>query len=806
MNRRTFVSKSLLGCAAVSSVALDTLRATPNPLAESAPSDASLPQAQGKLFPTSLPERQWVEFSAEGFGQTAVGVIFRKGGNGECGVPLGGIGTGYISLSLDGCLGEWTIFNDLVNPSHARKMFYIREPVPAPRRLDKPFLGVAVKGKTCLLTLGKPEQLNHPSEIHYWGHYPVADLEYELDLPISVGLRAWAPLVPGDAALSNTPGAVFEVRLQNTAASETRGTIAFSFPGPAEYETVGTAEFQRQSASGGFQGIAVSSIRPGWPMFIPPSPSFNPEGPAWPPEKPFRPYEYVLGVIGQEKIRTGGALSVENGSWPAISSSLPDAGPQDPGETVAVDFSLKAGEAKIVRFVLTWYAPYWPATPYINMYRLRFNSALEVARLLAAEHPAILSRVLHWQQAIYSESRLPNYLRESLVNILCLMCKGSSYVCRPGASAANGLLAIAEAAGFVPLRETGGVSWWGDFPVTFFFPDLRRNTLRAFAAYQTPEGQIPFILGEGDCSLDAPHYTQQYIMNSMLYVQQVDRLYARTRDENLLREFYPSIERAISYTMTLSAYQDGLVALSPDYPNAQPWDGWNWFGDAIYLAGHWLASLQVGARMAAVVGDREFGSLCQEWVVRGRQTMEKLLWNAKDSSYFMCATPGDHSRTNNTIFPYQLDGTFHHRAVGTGEEVFPAQRTDTVLDTIYRVCVKPVPAGAVNGASPDGTIPKPEVGGQRGAVWVQANAILAAIYAYDGRVEIAKELVRKGLSNLVLTHQLSWNFPQAFDDIQGQRPFLGNYYWGMALWAIPPSLLGHPFSNFARLEASRTEF
>jgi uncharacterized protein (DUF608 family) len=40
-------------------------------------------------------------------------------------------------------------------------------------------------------------------EIHYWGHYPIADLEYDTTSEVSVGLRAWTPFIPGDAPTSN---------------------------------------------------------------------------------------------------------------------------------------------------------------------------------------------------------------------------------------------------------------------------------------------------------------------------------------------------------------------------------------------------------------------------------------------------------------------------------------------------------------------------------------------------------------------------------------------------------------------------
>src|SRR4029453_8098423 len=119
-----------------------------------------------------------------------------------------------------------------------------------PRRgaMNWPFLGLHVEGQTWVLTTGqqsaergseaaankpRPADLVLPGvklaqDVHYWGHYPVADLEYDTDAPISVGLRAWSPFVPGDAGLSNTPLAVFEVHLRNSSGRLQAGTLAFS--------------------------------------------------------------------------------------------------------------------------------------------------------------------------------------------------------------------------------------------------------------------------------------------------------------------------------------------------------------------------------------------------------------------------------------------------------------------------------------------------------------------------------------------------------------------------------------------------
>ena len=75
-----------------------------------------------RLFPTNLPERQWSKSPSDGFSQPAACVIYHDGGEQERGMPIGGIGTGYVNLNLDGCLGEWTIYNNLVNPRTAMTM------------------------------------------------------------------------------------------------------------------------------------------------------------------------------------------------------------------------------------------------------------------------------------------------------------------------------------------------------------------------------------------------------------------------------------------------------------------------------------------------------------------------------------------------------------------------------------------------------------------------------------------------------------------------------------------------------------
>lgn len=161
----------------------------------------------------------------------------------------------------------------------------------------------------------------------------MVDIEFHTDLPVAVGLRAWAPFVHGDMAASKIPGAVFEVHLRNSSSERQRGTLAFNFPGPDAQEARAT-DFRRRKIREDFRGAMVSSTGG---------------------------VNYVLGVIGKEPVRLGGVPNATGDAWSNIADALPQPSYREAGggrlytdssSSAAVDFDLAAGESKIVRFLL----------------------------------------------------------------------------------------------------------------------------------------------------------------------------------------------------------------------------------------------------------------------------------------------------------------------------------------------------------------------------------------------------------------------------------------------------------------------
>ena len=139
---------------------------------------------------------------------------------------------------------------------------------------------------------------------------------------------------------------------------------------------------------------------------------------------------YVLGVIGEQAVRGGGQLSSEGTSWTGIVKELPQASPDCSGASVAVDFALPAGQSHTVRFLLAWYSPTFIADKdkrYTTVYATRYDSAKDVARRMVEEYEGLLRRVLAWQEVIYADKDIPIWLRDTLIQTLCLIPETSSY-------------------------------------------------------------------------------------------------------------------------------------------------------------------------------------------------------------------------------------------------------------------------------------------------------------------------------------------------------------------------------------------
>ena len=744
------------------------------------------------IFPTDLPERQWSTFAAEGFRSPVTGVIHRGTNPPVCGVPLGGIDTGCIDLEADGTLGYVTAFNSFV---------------PHRGPLHAPFLGLSVGLQAWVLTtldlryrddiqwrdLGKwrlYKGLRTAAEIHCWGHYPVADFEFVTDAPVTVGLRAWAPFVPGDAATSNTPAGMFEVHLRNATTEAQKGTLAFSFPGPSEEES-GTAPLRRRPLSGKIRGVSVGNRQAG----------------------------FALAAVGESAVRTGGELGSDGTAWASIEDRLPFAVRQ-PGASVAVDFNLVPREQRIVRFVLAWHSPVWMGSgsmtgggnPYTHQYAARHGNAAAAARFLARGHASVLKRILAWQQAIYSDTGTPGWLHDTLVNILHLIPETSVWAqgkppvgawCRPE----DGLFGLSESPRWCPQIECIPCSFYGNLPLVYFFPALALSTLRGYRAYQYANGAAPFIWGDPrpdnnpyEMTLPSPGYDHkpQATLDGPCYAEMVDKLWRRTGDPAVLAEFYDSVKRNTIYTMNLrpGSGAAGIVSM-PAGNEGQDWyENCDLFGIVPHIGGVHLAQVRIAHRMATAAGDGDFALQCERWLAEGSEVMEREAWAG---THYMLFTEPETGRRSDIVMAYQLDGEWMARFHGL-PGVFKPDRVATTLKTLKATSVTMSPFGAVTFCRPTaqrltGEDWNPGYWGSHGVAPV-GTFMLAMTWMYEGEREFGIDLARRTVKE-VISRGWYWDWPVCIDSADGPR-YGFDYYQLMILWSLPAAFAGEDLAGPCR--------
>lgn len=776
--------------------------------------------AGGLLFPTNLPKREWVQFQAHGFSQPACGVVYGRSDYVPHGMPLGGVATGCMDVDTNGTFGFFNLFNS---------------GVPTRGPIEHEFLGIASGDRCWVLTTQDMTGVETASDIHYWGHFPVADLEYELDAPFTVALRAWTPFVPGDTKTSNTPGAVFEVHVRNTSQEAQKLTLAFSFPGPTQAEAQISPTSQRELRyigwptsepiahgvitskreairRGGFNGQVVSS----------------PTGTA-----------YAIGVVGDNPVRFGSALSVtgydyvSGQQWVAIERELPKAAPGDFSSSVATNVELSPGQEKIVRFVVAWYSPIWKGDKenhFARMYTRQYKDAADVARFISDDHEALLRRTLAWQQALYTADEYPVWLRESLVNILHLTTKTGYWAvaqkplgdwCR----AEDGLFGMSECPRECPQIECIPCSFYGNVPLVYFFPDLALSTLRGYKAYQYPNGAPPWVFGgctagaadgykaTDPCDMATPSPGYQNTLNGPCYVDMFDRLWQRTGNDELLKEFYPSIKKAVEYTLSLRPGPEGIVSVptgdrNPTQAHAKPgggldwFEGNGWFGMTPHVGGIHLAMIAMAARMADRMQDSAFAKQCQQWLQQGVELMDKHLWAG---DYYLSYYEPETNKRSDLVFGYQLDGDW--MAVYHGlPPVFPKDRAQKALKKIQETCMAINRYGAANFAKPTATTADPKE--FAAAAWGSGYGshgyfppevyMLGATYMYAGDKETGMKVVQSCLEGISVKYGYTWTQPNVVSGDTGKRIYGSDYYQNMILWAVPPAINGQDLASFTK--------
>lgn len=288
-----------------------------------------------------------------------------------------------------------------------------------------------------------------------------------------------------------------------------------------------------------------------------------------------------------------------------------------------------------------------------------------------------------------------------------------------------------------------------------------------------------------------PNRGYQTTTNGISYLDMVDKYWLRTGDDEILKEFYPSIKKNTIYTMELNPGPDGVISMPKGNidpatgGHATEWvEGEKWYGMTSHVGGLHLAQLKIAERMAEKVGDKEFAERCRKWFQQGSDAMESKMWAGE---YYLAYDDPKLGKRSDHIFSCQLDGDWIERFHGL-PPVFRPERAKITLQTIREKNAKLSPYGTVFLAKRDGT-PWEGAGYGPYTYFVSEQLMLAMTYMYAGEIEYGLEQARRCMYNLI-QKGYTWNQPCIIEAATGERISGYDYYQNMMLWSLPAAIDG----------------
>ncbi|MGC9320148.1 MAG: GH116 family glycosyl-hydrolase, partial [Armatimonadota bacterium] len=189
--------------------------------------------------------------------------------------PLGGIGSGCISMAGRGALVDWEIFNRPnkgFRPRYGFFSLFVREEGGQPvfrvleGRLQPPFEGDLGDTRSGMSFGFGPSQIHasglpRMARCRFTGYFPFCRVDLsDKAVPVAVSTEAWSPFIPRDTDASSLPVAVFDITVSNVAEGPVEATIALGMENVVGWPELG--ENVNEWVEGeGWRGIAMRTER-----------------------------------------------------------------------------------------------------------------------------------------------------------------------------------------------------------------------------------------------------------------------------------------------------------------------------------------------------------------------------------------------------------------------------------------------------------------------------------------------------------------------------------------------------------------
>lgn len=557
---------------------------------------------------------------------------------------LGGIGTGTISLGGRGDLRYWEIMN--------------RPGKEDPTSLNKNDLG-SIAPVFCLFTQTGDEppitkSLTGPLESYEYEHeigtpvknhalprfrlasfdaaYPFGQVHLtDEKIPLDVTIKAFNPLIPGDADASGIPIAVLRFVLTN----KTSKTVAASVCGVMDnfigingekLKTDGIGELRSYGANNNINEFRNENGLSGIFMY---SDSVNKKDAAW--------GTIALSTNNNSRVSYKTSVSaIDLNSGTGILSFWDDFSddgmlvnkhynqPDKPTAALASYVQIAPNATREITFYITWHFPNrygWSDTIVGNYYTTRYADAWDVIKKTYTVLPALETKTLSFVNAFLS-SEMPEQVKEAaLFNISTLR---SETVFRIADGKMFGWEGVfnRQGAGFGSCTHV----WNYEQATAFLFGDLAKTMRDVEFGYSTDSnGKMSF---RTSLPLTKPRaFPFAAADGQMGAIMKMYREWQLSGDDNFLKEHWMAVKKTLSFAWIPHGWdgdRDGVMegcqhnTMDVEYygpnPQMQLW---------------YLGALKAAEAMSNYLGDKKFAAECSRIFSSGSEWTDKNLFTGE---------------------------------------------------------------------------------------------------------------------------------------------------------------------------------
>jgi non-lysosomal glucosylceramidase len=557
-------------------------------------------------------------------------------------LPLGGIGTGTVSIGGRGDLRDWEIMN------RPAKGF-----TPARGRIG-PFFALYAKtadGETVTRAIEGPIDPSHYEGSHgatlpnhglprfhdcsFAAAYPLGRVHLrDREVPVDVRIEAFNPLIPGDAEASGMPVAVLRYVLRNTTDNALVASVCGSMPNFIGIDGSG----KTQDWKGDLVAVGGRANR-----------------------NEFRKGQNVQGIFMHSKgvaqraeqwgtiaLTTAASSSVSyrtswtQDRWGSSPLDFWDdfsddgrlqerkaTGEDTPMASLAVELTLPPQGTKEVTFLITWHFPNrYSWTPkgndqdlVGNYYTTKYSDAWDVAEKVAPQLAELEEATVSFVRT-FCQSDLPEVVKEAaLFNIstlrtqTCFRTKDGRFYGWEGCSNRRGC-----------CHGSCTHVWNYEQATAFLFGDLAKSMRQVEFAHATDnKGLMSFRV---NLPLErAQHFGKAAADGQMGCIMKIYRDWQLSGDDEMLKALWPHVKRALEFCWIEGGWdadRDGVMegcqhnTMDVEYYGPNPQMG-VWY----------LGALRAGEEMARHLGKDDFAQTCEDLFNRGTEWIDENLFNGE---------------------------------------------------------------------------------------------------------------------------------------------------------------------------------